>query len=140
MCNGLEEGSEVKHLVELMKTYQTMLLPHFKHEEDFTLPMLRAYFTPEGEYNRSCPPNCDTALSNLISSPVFSSSKEFAPVMEKIMKNSDDVSSDKNGCAYAWNPQHSHTFSLSTPLQFVFGSFISSVVSSTKRGFRPATI
>jgi hypothetical protein len=53
MCDDLKEGSEVKHLAELMKTYQAMLLPHFKHEEDFTLPLLRAYFTPEGEYNIS---------------------------------------------------------------------------------------
>jgi hypothetical protein len=55
MCNGLKEGSQVKDLVELMKTYQAMLLPHFKHEEEFSLPLLRAYFTPEGEYNISCP-------------------------------------------------------------------------------------
>ena len=51
MCNGLKEGSEVKNLVVLMKTYQAMLLPHFKHEEDVSLPLLRAYFTHEGEYN-----------------------------------------------------------------------------------------
>jgi hypothetical protein len=55
MCIGLKEGSDVKDLVELMKTYQAMLLPHFKHEEDFASPLMRAYFTHEGEYNISCP-------------------------------------------------------------------------------------
>lgn len=54
MCNGLKEGSNVNDLVELMKTYQAMLLPHFKHEEDFSLPLLRAYFTHEGEYGVQC--------------------------------------------------------------------------------------
>lgn len=87
----------MKDLVELMKTYQAMLLPHFKHEEEFSLPLLRAYFTPEGEYTISCPTILwygGIKFHLIFSSPAASFTKEFDPIMEEIMKNSDDVSSD----------------------------------------------
>ena len=47
MVKDMQEGGNCDELAKLLQEYETMMLPHLKHEEDLGLPLMRAYFTPK---------------------------------------------------------------------------------------------
>lgn len=47
MFANMKEGDNAEPYIKVMKEYQAIMLPHLKEEEDYFLPLLRAYFTPE---------------------------------------------------------------------------------------------
>lgn len=47
VIKALKEGDTVDDLVRVWDEYKSILFPHFREEEDVSLPLMRAYFTRE---------------------------------------------------------------------------------------------
>ena len=47
MVEALKPGDHISDLLEEWTNYQSKMLPHLKEEENVSLPLTRAYFTPK---------------------------------------------------------------------------------------------